>query len=160
MGRFLAGSIAALMLVAAGLFWWEGRVSDRRVPLVAQSSAGAGVATVPPEGDPNARGAPPPALPPQADQRTREERRFDRYDRNRDKTITRAEMMASRTAAFRKLDKDGNNLLSFEEWAVKTSDRFAGADSNRDGKLTAAEFATTAPKRNPAKATVCACDED
>src|SRR3546814_5643706 len=45
--------------------------------------------------------------------------------------------LSSRTKVFRKLDMDGNNLLSFEEWAVKTSDRFAGADADANGKLTA-----------------------
>ena len=63
-------------------------------------------------------------------------------------------MMSSRTDAFRKLDSDGNNLLTFEEWAISTSQRFAGADANRDGKLTPPEFATTAPKP---KATPCRC---
>ena len=55
--------------------------------------------------------------------------------------------MSSRTAAFRKLDKDGNNLLTFEEWAAATGQRFAGADADKSGDLTRAEFATTAPKR-------------
>ena len=63
--------------------------------------------------------------------------------------------MGSRTAAFRKLDVDGNNLLSFEEWAVTTSRKFAGADADRNGLLTRQEFATTAPKRK-AKAK-CRC---
>jgi hypothetical protein len=59
--------------------------------------------------------------------------------------ITRDEMLSTRTDGFRKLDKDGNNLLTFEEWAVTTVDRFGGADKDRDGRLTRAEFATTAP---------------
>ena len=37
--------------------------------------------------------------------------------------------MGSRTKAFKGLDKDGDNLLSFEEWAVATSDRFGAAGS-------------------------------
>ena len=39
-------------------------------------------------------------------------------------------MMSSRTKDFKKLDKDGNNLLSFEEWAAATGERFAKADGN------------------------------
>src|SRR3546814_12256555 len=78
-------------------------------------------------------GAPPP-MPPSAPQQTREERRFARYDRNRDDIITRTEMLSSRTKAFRKLDMDGNNLLSFEEWAVKTSDRFDDRTRGVEGK--------------------------
>jgi hypothetical protein len=33
-------------------------------------------------------------------------------------------MLSTRTDAFRDLDKDGNNLLTFEEWAVTTVERF------------------------------------
>lgn len=160
MGRFLAGSIAALLLVAAGLVWWGGQDGGNPVPLRAQALPAPQGPALPGEGDPDAIGKAPP-LPPQASARTREEKRFDRYDRNRDNAITRNEMMSSRTAAFRKLDKDGNNLLSFEEWAVATSDRFAGADANQDGRLTRAEFATTAPKpKAPVKKAECVCDED
>jgi hypothetical protein len=158
MGRFLAGSIAALLLVAAGLFWWQGEAERSAQPLVAHGGAKAQSLPPLPEGDPDATGAPPPAMP-EADPRTREQKRFGRYDPNRDGIITRAEMMASRTAAFRKLDKDGNNLLSFEEWAVRTSDRFASADADRNGRLTAKEFATTAPKPVKRKQN-CACAPD
>jgi hypothetical protein len=68
--------------------------------------------------------------------------------------ISRVEMMSSRTNDFRKLDANGDNLLSFEEWAVATSTRFAGADRNRDGRLTREEFAATRPKRQPPR---CRC---
>ncbi len=160
MGRFLAGSVAALLLVAGGLFWWEGRDGANRAALIAQPLPAPRGDPLPDAGDPNAVGKPPP-MPPRATARTREEKRFDRYDRDRDNIITRNEMMASRAAAFRKLDKDGNNLLSFEEWAVATSDRFAGADANKDGKLTRAEFATTAPKPSPSKTPIaCNCESD
>ncbi|WP_300399232.1 EF-hand domain-containing protein, partial [uncultured Sphingobium sp.] len=107
-----------------------------------------------PKGDPNTRGKPPP-MPAEASPQTREQKRFARYDRDRDGVITRLEMMGSRTKAFKALDKDGDNLLSFEEWAVATSDRFASADANKDGKLTPAEFATTAPKRTPKPKCTC-----
>ena len=160
MGRFLAGSIAALLLVTAGLFWWQGEAERHAQPLIAHGGAKAQALPLPPEGDPNARGAALPAVP-EATARTREQKRFDRYDRNRDGIVTRAEMMASRAAAFRKLDKDGNNLLSFEEWAVRTSGRFAGADQDRNGRLSPVEFATTAPKsRAPAKHVECACEDN
>lgn len=152
MGRFLAGSVSALMLAGAGLFWWQGQAAlePERVapPVTGPAPAPAAL----PEGDENAMGAPP---PPEATARTREEKRFDRYDRDRDNLITRAELLGSRVKDFRKLDRDGNNLLSFDEWAVRTEDRFAGADADRDGKLTRAEFAKTAPKAaSPAK---CRC---
>ncbi|MEJ2457853.1 MAG: EF-hand domain-containing protein, partial [Novosphingobium sp.] len=93
--------------------------------------------------------------PPEATQLTREQRRFARYDRNSDGRISRNEMLSTRTAGFRKLDKDGNNLLSFEEWAVTTIDKFDQADTDRDDQLTPREFARTAPppKRKPK----CSC---
>jgi hypothetical protein len=64
-------------------------------------------------------------------------------------------MLSTRTEAFRKLDKDRNNLLTFEEWAAATVDRFEGADRDRDALLTAAEFAATRPKRNAKPACRC-----
>jgi hypothetical protein len=45
------------------------------------------------------------------------------------------------------LDRDGNNLLTFEEWAAATGERFAGADRNKDQLLTRKEFAQTRPKQ-------------
>jgi hypothetical protein len=152
MGRFLAGSIAALLLAGAGLVWWQGRDSGNPAALHAQPLPPPQGDDLPSAGDANAVGKAP---PPEATARTREEKRFDRYDRNRDNIVTRNEMMSARANEFRKLDKDGNNLLSFEEWAVKTSDRFAGADANKDVRLTRAEFVTTAPKRKAGP--VCAC---
>jgi hypothetical protein len=51
-------------------------------------------------------------------------------------------------------NEDGK--LGFEEWAGKTTAKFAGADKDKSATLTRAEFLTTAPK--PRKATPkCAC---
>lgn len=145
--RFLAGAVSALLLTGAGIFWWQSQAQVKETAIPAPPPPPPLEESIP-VAVPGQVGAPPP-MPPSAPQQTREERRFARYDRNRDDIITRTEMLSSRTKAFRKLDMDGNNLLSFEEWAVKTSDRFAGADADANGKLTAAEFATTAPKRSP-----------
>ena len=150
MNRIVLGALGALALAALGLFWLQGRAEvERGAPPPAAEPAAA------PTGLPSAdvAGMVGPA-PPEASELSREERRFFRYDRNRDRIITRHEMMSSRTDAFRKLDTDGNNLLTFEEWAIATSQRFAEADANGDGKLTPPEFATTAPKP---KATPCRC---
>lgn len=95
-----------------------------------------------------------PALPTVA-KASKEQRRFARYDSNRDGGIARAEMLGSRAKAFRKLDVNSDNFLSFDEWAIATAKRFDGADKDRSGTLTAAEFATTAPKR--AAAAKCRC---
>jgi hypothetical protein len=47
-------------------------------------------------------------------------------------------------------------VLSFEEWAVRTVDKFAGADGDKSGWLTPAEYATTAPPP-PKKKARCSC---
>jgi|GEM_PF-6380415 hypothetical protein len=54
------------------------------------------------------------------------------------------------------LDADGNNLLTFEEWAMTTVDRFAKADADGNARLTPREFAATAPKPE-AKKPACKC---
>jgi hypothetical protein len=142
----LAGGMAALLLVAGGLFWWQGRADNVPAPQLALASPPPPAVESLPEGDPDAVGEAPP-MPGEASPQSREEKRFARYDRNRNGVITRIEMLGSRTKAFKALDKDGDNLLSFEEWAVATSDRFGAADADKDGKLTPAEFVATAPKR-------------
>src|SRR6476620_11461774 len=141
MNRVVLGAFAALVLVGIGLFWLQGRAEvERGAPPPAAPAAT-------PEGLPSAdvAGLEGPA-PPEASELSREERRFFRYDRDRDLRITRNEMLSSRTDAFRDLDKDGNNLLTFEEWAVTTAQRFDQADADKDGELSQKEFATTAPK--------------
>ena len=154
MNRMILGAVSALLLAAAGLFWWQGRAATE-------------AAAPPPPPGMEEIGPPPDEIPtedgeglfgdslPHADEATREERRFNRMDRNRDNLISRNELMAPRVAAFRKLETDHNHLLSFEEWAVATSNRFKGADANGDGQLTRGEFATTKPKP-PAKP-ACKC---
>ena len=86
-----------------------------------------------------------------------EEKRFGRYDKNKDGHITRPEMLSTRVNAFKKLDTNHDNLLSFEEWAVKTSDRFKQIDRNGDGiisreELDAYEAAKDAKKKIRARA--------
>ena len=56
---------------------------------------------------------------------------------------------------YARLDLDQDGKLSFEEWAVKTIDKFNDADADKSRALTPAEYATTAPKRKPKPA--CAC---
>ncbi len=156
MQRFLIGGIVALLLAGGAALIYAG-TSQPQDPaeeaLPPPPPPGAPIEL--PKGDPSARGAPPPALP-VAREMSREERRFGRYDRNRDGTITRIEMLSTRSTAFRRLDTDGNNLLSFEEWAVATGDRFVGADRDRSGGLSSAEFATTAPPERERRSN-CRC---
>lgn len=146
------GSFATLVMGGVGLFWWQGRAQVEQgapPPLVqptAQPSDSLPLADV---GD--LRG---PQLP-EASELTKEQQRFFRYDRNRDWSISRTEMLSTRSDAFRKLDRDGNNLLDFEEWAVATVEKFEGADADKDNRLTPGEFAATKPK--PVKKRKCAC---
>ncbi len=150
--RIVLGAIAALMLAGAGLFWWQGRAAtERGAPPPGPPAAAASDEPLPYADAGGLQGA----APPEADPVTREQRRFDRLDRDRDARITANEMLAPRAAAFRKLDVDHNNLLTFQEWAVRTSTRFHGADGNRDNALSREEFAATRPK--PAQQPECRC---
>lgn len=142
MNRLILGAFLALLAAGVGFTWLQGREE-----VESAAPPPAPIAEETPEGLPSAdiSGLVGPA-PPEATELSKEQRRFFRYDRNRDLRISRTEMLSSRTNAFRKLDKDGNNLLTFEEWAVTTVDKFDGADADADGELTQKEFATTAPK--------------
>lgn len=151
MNRIVLGAVAALLLAGAGLFWWQGRAATESGAPPPEASAPVGEEPLPYADAGGLHGA----APPEADPVTREQRRFDRIDRNRDGRITANEMLAPRAAAFRKLDVDHNNLLTFQEWAVRTSTRFRNADGNRDNALTREEFATTKPKRSAQPACRC-----
>ena len=50
---------------------------------------------------------------PRALPKTREQKRFGRYDKDRDGAITRDEYLASRRKAYAKLDTNGDGRLSF-----------------------------------------------
>ena len=93
---------------------------------------------------------------PRADPVTKEEKRFNRVDKNKDEIITLSELVHPRRKRYANLDLDGDGKLSFEEWAITTIDKFEGADSDGNGKLTRAEYASTAPKPR-AKKPSCSC---
>lgn len=153
MNRILLGALCALALAGLGAFWWQGRAQiEAAAPPPPEPEPTLDLPDIP-ISDPADMEGP---EPPEASELTREQRRFFRYDRNRDLRITRAEMLSSRTDAFRKLDVDGNNLLTFEEWAVATATRFDKADADGNRELTQDEFATTAPKRSARKPS-CRC---
>jgi EF hand domain-containing protein len=145
--RFAAAIGSGLLLVAAGFFVWKG---------VAQQEEG-----IPPPGAGEpvsaARGKAP-ALPPAADERTKEQRRFDRADRDSDGRVTLEELYYPRRRAFQRLDSNGDGRLAFEEWAVRTATKFGEADADRDRALDRREFTVTAPRRRtPAKQKGCDC---
>jgi hypothetical protein len=82
MNRIVIGALAALMLVAAGVFWWQGRASDgagtAAAPLAIASAVPSEAEDLP-EADPGDMVGP--GLP-QANEATREQRRFDRLDKD------------------------------------------------------------------------------
>lgn len=128
--RFTAGVLSALLLVSGVIFWWR-------------SGAEAGHLLPAPPAAGRAADAGDTAAPPQAAEATREQRRFGRYDKDRDGIIAREEYLAPRRKAYAKLDVDGDGKLSFDEWAAKTVGKFTAADADRSNSLAPDEFATT-----------------
>lgn len=155
MREAILGVFGGLLLAGVGIFWWQGRaqVENNAPPPPEVEEAAEVDPDALPEVDPGDMLGP---EPPEASELTKEEQRFFRYDRNRDRIITRNEMLSTRSDGFRKLDVDGNNLLTFEEWAVTTATRFDKMDANANEQLTPAEFATSAPKPKPKKP-ACRC---
>ena len=146
MWRYMVGGAGALLLAVAGMFLFRG-------------SAAPEVKTPPPPVEAVAGEAEElPAEAPRASDRTREQKRFDRLDKDRNDSVTRDEFLAARRKAFAKLDTNGDGKLSFEEAAVRTTTRFATADKDKSGALTRAEFVATAPKRRAA-APRCRCPQ-
>jgi len=145
MQRMLIGGVAALFMAGGGLLVWQSMANQPS--LIPAPPPPAVISDKLPEAgaDAPAFGSAPPT-PPEAPKASREEMRFNRYDRNKDELVSRLEMMGSRTKAFKALDRDGNNLLTFEEWAAATGQRFRSADGNKDQLLTRKEFAQTRPK--------------
>lgn len=154
MNRTVLGALAALLLMASGVFWYTGRAATEQgapPPELEQPLAPGDPLALPASDAQDQRGP----APPVASEMSREQRRFFRYDRNGDRIVSRNELMATRAAGFRKLDLDGNNLLTFEEWAVTTANRFKGADRDGNLQLTPEEFRATAPK--PVAKAKCNC---
>ena len=146
MPRFFAGVASCFLLITGAFLLWQGRAQQ-----------------------PNLAAAPPPRLAavpspmslspipnaPTADPKSKEQKRFARTDKDENGRITLAELVEPRRKAYAKLDLNQDGKLSFEEWAVKTIDKFEEADADKSKWLTPAEYATTAPKRKP-KST-CSC---
>ncbi len=145
--RFFAGVVSTLLLVAAGLFIWKSQAeAEAVIPPAPEARSYAGSFLQPQRASED---------PPAASEKTKEQKRFGRADKDDDGRITREELLAPRRKAFAKLDTNGNGSLSFEEWAVKTVDKFSGADADGSGWLTPAEYESTKPKAAAKKK--CAC---
>ncbi|PAX08470.1 EF-hand domain-containing protein [Sphingomonas lenta] len=148
--RYAVGGAAVLAMGGAGWLLVGGEVPP---PAVLPTAS----AQVAPPAQETEGGAP---TLPEATPKTREEKRFGRYDKDRDGAITRDEYLLSRRKAYAKLDRDGDGRLSFDEWSVKTTTKFATADRDKSGAMNAAEFATTAVKRRPARRPACPPQQD
>ncbi|MES3098391.1 EF-hand domain-containing protein [Sphingomonas faeni] len=138
MWRYVAGGTAVIALIVAGFMFFSGNARPGPF-LPAQPVLQVGAAPVGTD--------PLPDVAPEATEKTREQKRFDRYDKDRDAKITREEYLVQRRKAYARLDVDGDGKLSFDEWAVKATTKFAEADHDKSGAMTAPEFATTAVKR-------------
>lgn len=145
MWRYLAGVAAALLVGGGGLVLWQSH--DRGPGLVPLAPAQAA--------EPS-----PLTDPPAATEKTREEKRFGRYDKDKDGKVSREEFLASRRKAYAKLDVNGDGRLDFDEWSVKTTTRFADADSDKSTTLTTEEFATTRIERKSSRPAPCVPDAD
>ena len=145
MWRYLAGAVGALLLAGGGLVLWQGL--NASPPLTPPAPAAAVGSTALTE-------------PPAASEKTREEKRFQRYDKDRDGKVAREEFLASRRKAWAKLDTNGDGRLSFEEWSIKTNERFAKADGDKSATLTAEEFALTRIARKATRPAPCVPDSE
>jgi hypothetical protein len=149
MWRFLAGAAAAFLLMTGAFLLWQshaahsGAVEGGKQAVSTGSSSWFGAASDQP------------LRAPEASERTREQKRFSRYDKNKDGKVQLDEYLAARRRNFDKLDTNHDGRLSFEEYAAKAIDKFDGA-GGRKGWLTEAEFATTAAVRK-AGSRRCSC---
>ena len=146
MWRFFAGAAACFLLLTGAFLLWQSRAQGPSLPAAPTPLAAAA---------PSLFGASQQLEAPEASLKSREEKRFSRYDKNKDGKVESDEYFAARRKNFEKLDLDHNGTLSFQEYAVKGIEKFQGADKDRSGWLTAAEFATTASP--PPKHKTCSC---
>ena len=143
--RFLAGAASCFLLMTGAFLIWQSHA----------------------EGGPSLPGAPParsfaasmlgtgqPLVAPEASPKSRAEKRFSRYDHNKDGKVEADEYLAARHRNFDKLDADHNGALSFQEYAVKGIEKFNAAGGKK-GWLSATEFVATAPPAPKHK--TCSC---
>ena len=146
MARYLAGAAACLLLMTGAFLFWQSHAAENPTLPIAPAPRAASASLF---------NAAQPLEAPEASQKSREEKRFSRADKNKDGKIEAEEILGARRKAFAKLDTNNNGSLSFEEGAAKTIGKLQGADSDKNGWLTPAEYATTAPP--PPKRQRCSC---
>ena len=150
MARFLAGALACFLLMTGAFLIWQGRAA--RGPTMAAAAASQSGGSI-------FSGSDQPLSAPEASQKTREERRFSRADKNKDGKIEAEEYLAGRRRYFDKLDANHDGKLTFEEYAAKGIAKFQTADQGHKGWLTPAEFATTAAPQSKHRSCSCGRSE-
>ena len=147
--RFVVGAASALLFVLAGFFLWKGQAQGEDVipPAPVQVLA---------QDEPSveARGD---RAPPAATEKSKEEKRFGRADKDKDGRITLDELYLPRRKAFARLDTNGDGRLAFEEWATSTTEKFTKADSDKSRWLSPGEFESTKPKARAKPKPACSC---
>ena len=144
--RFLAGAAACFLLMTGAFLIWQSH-AEQGPALPDAPAPRAYSASMVSTGQP--------LVAPEASPKSRTEKRFSRYDHDKNGKVEAAEYLAARQRNFQKLDVDRNGTLSFQEYAVKGIEKFNTADHGRKGWLTEAELATTAPP--PPKHKRCSC---
>jgi hypothetical protein len=144
--RFLAGAAACFLLMTGAFLLWQSHAAELPgLPAAPAARAANGFSF----------GGNGPLQAPEASPKNREEKRFSRYDKNKDGKVQADEYLAARQRNFAKLDSDRNGALSFAEYAVKGIDKFNAAGGKK-GWLSPAEFVATAPP--PPKHKTCSCN--
>ena len=143
--RFLAGAAACFLLMTGAFLIWQSHAAERpRLPAAPAARATSGFSF-------GGNGV---LQAPEASPTSREEKRFGRYDKNKDGKVQADEYLAARRRNFDKLDVDHNGGLSFQEYAIKGIEKFDAAGGKK-GWLSPAEFVATAPP--PPKRRTCSC---
>src|SRR5512146_1879445 len=112
--RFLAGAAAAFLLMTGAFLIWQSRAAEGP-SLPTAPAPRAFAASMVSDGSLQA---------PEASAKSREEKRFSRYDKNKDGKVETDEYLAARRRNYDKLDVDHNGALSFQEYAVKGIEKF------------------------------------
>jgi hypothetical protein len=145
--RFLAGVASCFLLMTGAFLLWQSHAAQ---------APGLPSAPAPRSAGSSWFGSDAPLQAPEASEKTREQKRFSRYDKNKDGKVEADEYLAARRRNFDKLDVDHNGALSFQEYATKGIEKFNAA-GGRKGWLSEAEFATTAPPQAKHRAAGCSC---
>ena len=146
--RFFAGVAVCFLLMTGAFLLWQSRAEHAASGLPAAPGKGSSGFSL--------FGSDDSLQAPEATEKTREQKRFSRYDKNKDSKVELDEYLAARRKNFDKLDLDHNGALSFQEYAAKAIEKFNAA-GGRKGWLNEAEFATTAPPRSKKHKSSCSC---